>query len=151
MKGSWMRGTGKTSKASVHLGAEVAAPVTAPALPQFLPGSFLGLQLMVDLVLGKDLSHLPLYRQVKALEWESGVKISPATLCQTLARTAKEVEPVVHAMADDLWRAPCVQFDLTPVRCLSREHAGGSFLGQMWNPASLVWVGGMLVRLAQAA
>lgn len=38
-------------------------------------------------------------------------------------------------MADDLWRAPCVQFDLTPVRCLSREHAGGSFLGQMWVAA----------------
>jgi transposase len=112
-----------------------AAPVTAPAPPQFLPGSFLGLQLMVDLVLGKYLYHLPLYRQGKALEWESGVKISPATLCQTLARIAKEVEPVAQAIADDLWRAPCVQFDLTPVRCLSREHAGGSFLGQMWVAA----------------
>ena len=112
-----------------------AAPVTAPAPPQFLPGSFLGVQLMVDLTLGKYLYHLPLYRQAKALEWESGVKISPATLCQTLARIAKEVEPVVKAMADELWQAPCVQFDLTPVRCLSREHAGGSFLGQMWVAA----------------
>ncbi len=112
-----------------------AAPVTAPAPPQFLPGSFLGLQLMVDLVLGKYLYHLPLYRQAKALEWESGVKISNATLCQTIGRIAREVEPVVQGMADDLWHAPCVQFDLTPVRCLSREHAGGSFLGQMWVAA----------------
>ena len=112
-----------------------AAPVSAPAPPQFLPGSFFGVQLMVDLTLGKYLYHLPLYRQAKALEWESGVKTSPATLCQTLARIAKEVEPVIQALADDLWRAPCVQFDLTPVRCLSREHAGGSFLGQMWVAA----------------
>ena len=112
-----------------------AAPVTAPAPPQFLPGSFLGLQLMVDLVLGKYLYHLPLYRQGKALEWESGVKISNATLCQTIGRIAQEVEPVVQGMADALWRAPCVQFDLTPVRCLSREHTGGSFLGQMWVAA----------------
>jgi transposase len=112
-----------------------AAPVSASAPPQFLPGSFFGPQLMVDLTLGKYLYHLPLYRQAKALEWESGVKTSPATLCQTLARIATEVEPVVQAMADDLWRAPCVQFDLTPVRCLSREHAGGSFLGQMWVAA----------------
>lgn len=112
-----------------------AAPVTAPAPPQFLPGSFLGLQLMVDLVLGKYLYHLPLYRQAKALEWESGVKISNATLCQTIGRIAQEVGPVVQAMADALWHAPCVQFDLTPVRCLSREHAGGSFLGQMWVAA----------------
>ena len=112
-----------------------AAPVSAPAPPQFLPGSFFGLQLMVDLVLGKYLYHLPLYRQAKALEWECGVKTSPATLCQTLARIAREVEPVVQGMAEELWRAPCVQFDLTPVRCLSREHAGGSFLGQMWVAA----------------
>ena len=112
-----------------------AAPVSAPAPPQFLPGSFLGIQLMVDLVLGKYLYHLPLYRQAKALEWESGVRISNATLCQTIARIAQEVEPVVQSMADGLWRAPCVQMDLTPVRCLSREHAGGSFLGQMWVAA----------------
>lgn len=31
------------------------------------------------------------------------------------------------------WHAPCVQLGLTPVRGLSREHAGGSFLGQ-WRP-----------------
>lgn len=112
-----------------------AAPVSAPLPPQFLPGSFFGPQLMVDLTLGKYLYHLPLYRQAKALEWESDVKTSPATLCQTLARIAEEVEPVVQAMKDGLWQAPCVQFDLTPVRCLSREHAGGSFLGQMWVAA----------------
>lgn len=112
-----------------------AAPLSAPLPPQFLPGSFFGPQLMVDLVLGKYLYHLPLYRQAKAMEWESGVKTSPATLCQTLNRIAQEVEPVVKAMADGLWCAPCVQFDLTPVRCLSREHAGGSFLGQMWVAA----------------
>jgi len=51
-----------------------APPVCAPVPAQFLPGSFLGPQLMVDLVLGKFLYHLPLYRQAKALEWESGVK-----------------------------------------------------------------------------
>ena len=60
-----------------------AAPVSAPLPPQFLPGSFFGPQLMVDLVLGKYLYHLPLYRQAKALEWESGVKTSPATLSRT--------------------------------------------------------------------
>lgn len=112
-----------------------AAPVSAPAPPQFLPGSFLGTQLMVDLVLGKYLYHQPLYRQGKALEWESRVNISNTTLCQTIGRIAREVEPVVGAMADGLWRAPCVQLDLTPVRCLSRDHAGGSFLGQMWVAA----------------
>ena len=103
-----------------------AAPVTAPAPPQLVPGSFLGPQLMADLALGKYLYHQPLYRQAKALEWESGVTLSAATLCQTIGRIAQAVEPVVRAMAAELWRAPCVQFGLTPVRCLDREHKGGS-------------------------
>ncbi|MDB6133279.1 MAG: family transposase, partial [Verrucomicrobiales bacterium] len=109
-----------------------AAPVTAPAPAQLVPGGFLGPQLMADLVLGKYLYHQPLYRQAKALEWEGGITLSAATLCQTIGRVAEAVEPVVRAMAEELWRAPCVQFDLTPVRCLSREHSGGSFMGQMW-------------------
>jgi transposase len=109
------------------------APVSAPAPPQFLPGSFLGLQLMVDLVLGKYLYHLPLYRQGKTLEWESVVKKSKATLCQTIDRIAQEVEPLVQGMADAPRHAPCVLFDLNPVRCLNREHAGGPLLGQ-WRP-----------------
>jgi transposase len=29
------------------------------------------------------------------------------------------------------------QMDLTPVRCLSREHDGGSYLGQMWVSAAM--------------
>ena len=116
----------------VSLEQPFAAPVCAPVPVQFLPGSFLGPQLMVDLVLGKFLYHQPLYRQAKAMEWESGVKLSAATLSQTIARIAEALEPVVRCMTGELWQAPCVQFDLTPVRCLSREHSGGSFLGQMW-------------------
>ncbi|RYD29771.1 MAG: hypothetical protein EOP86_21150 [Verrucomicrobiaceae bacterium] len=109
-----------------------AAPVTASAPAQLVPGGFLGPRLMADLVLGKYLYHQPLYRQAKALEWEGGITLSAATLCQTIGRVAEAVEPVVRAMTEELWRAPCVQFDLTPVRCLSREHSGGSFMGQMW-------------------
>ncbi|MDB6136910.1 MAG: transposase, partial [Verrucomicrobiales bacterium] len=109
-----------------------AAPVTAPTPAQLVPGGFFGPQLMADLVLGKYLYHQPLHRQAKALEWERGVILSAATLCQTIGRIAEAVEPVVRAMTEELWRAPCVQFDPTPVRCLSREHTGGSFMGQIW-------------------
>ena len=109
-----------------------AAPVTASAPAQLVPGGFLGPRLMADLVLGKYLYHQPLHRQARALEWEGGITLSAATLCQTIGRVAEAVEPVVRAMTEELWRAPCVQFDLTPVRCLSREHSGGSFMGQMW-------------------
>ena len=112
--------------------APYAPPLTAPAQPQFLPGSFFGPQLMVDLTLGKYLYHLPLYRQAKGLEWESGVKLSSATMCQTIARIAEAVSGVVRCMADEMWQSGYVQLDLTPVRCLSRARPGGSFLGQMW-------------------
>lgn len=109
-----------------------AAPLSAPAPPQLIEGGFLGPQLTIDLVLGKYLYHQPLYRQAQGLKWESGVELSQATLCQTISRVAEAVGPVVRHMSDTMWRSGYVQFDLTPVRCLSREHEGGSFLGQMW-------------------
>lgn len=112
-----------------------AAPVSAPVPPHIIEGGMFGLQFMTELVLGKYLYHQPLYRQAKGLEWESGVKLSAATLCQTIARLADAAEPVVRCMAQAMWRGGYVQMDLTPVRCLSREHAGGSFLGQMWVSA----------------
>ena len=116
----------------VQIEQPYAAPVSAPAPPQLIEGGFLGPQLSIDLVLNKYLYHQPLYRQAQGLKWESEVELSLATLCQTIARVAEAVEPVVHCMADAMWKSGYVQFDLTPVRCLSREHDGGSFLGQMW-------------------
>jgi transposase len=114
-----------------------AAPVTAPAPPQLLPGGFFGPRFMADMTLGKYLYHQPLYRQAKGIAWESGIKLSQATMCQTIARIADAVQPVVDCMATVMWRSGRVQMDLTPVRCLSREHDGGSFLGQMWVSAAM--------------
>lgn len=121
----------------VQIEQPYAAPITAPAPPQLIEGGFLGPQLTIDLVLNKYLYHQPLYRQGQRLKWEAGVELSQATLCQTIARVAEAVEPVVDCMAKTMWSSGYVQFDLTPVRCLSREHDGGSFLGQMWVAAEV--------------
>jgi transposase len=121
----------------VSLEQPYAAPVTAPAPRQIIEGSFLGPQFIADMVLNKYLYHQPLYRQAKGIEWESGVKLSLATMCQTIARLADAVQPVVDCMAAAMWQSGRVQMDLTPVRCLSREHDGGSFLGQMWVSAAM--------------
>ena len=119
----------------VSLDEPYAPPVTAPAPPQLIPGGFFGPRFLADMVLDKHLRHLPLYRQAQGVKWESGVILSAATMCQTIARVADLVDPVMRAMAHELWRSPCVQMDLTPVRCLSRRHEGGSFLGHMWVAA----------------
>lgn len=121
----------------VRIDQPYAAPVTAPAPPQLIEGGFFGLQFITDMVLGKYLYHMPLYRQAKGIEWESGVKLSMATMCQTIARVADAAAPVVACMSDAMWKGGCVQMDLTPVRCLSSEHEGGSFLGQMWVTAEV--------------
>ncbi len=109
-----------------------AAPVQQPAPPRLIEGGMLGDHLMVDLVIGKYLHHQPLDRQARALKWECGVNLSAATLCQTIARLAHAAAPIVRHIAAGMWAGPVVQADLTPVRCLSRGHKGGSFLGQMW-------------------
>ena len=58
-------------------------------------------------------------------------------MCQTIARLSEAVAPVVRCMADKMWQSGYVQMDLTPVRCLSRERDGGSFMGQMWVTAAV--------------
>lgn len=121
----------------VSIANPFAPPVTAPAPPQLIEGGFFGPHFIADLVLGKYLYHQPLYRQAKALQWECAVDLSPATLCQTIASVADAAGPVVACMSTALWRTGYVQVDLTPVRCLSREHKGGSFLGQMWVSAAV--------------
>ena len=89
----------------VSLEQPYAAPVTAPAPPQIIEGSFFGPQFMADMVLGKYLYHQPLYRQAKGIEWESGVRLSAATMCQTMARLADAVAPVVRCMGTGLGRS----------------------------------------------
>lgn len=116
----------------VRIDQPYATPLNAPAPPQLIEGGFLGPQLIVDVVLNKYLYHQPLYRQAQGLQWESGVTLSRSTLCQTIAQVAEVTEMVVRCMSDAMWKSGYVQFDLTPVRCLSRQHEGGSFLGQMW-------------------
>jgi transposase len=93
----------------VSVAEPYAAPVTAPAPPQLLPGGFFGPQFMADMTLGKYLYHQPLYRQAKGIEWESGIKLSQATMCQTIARIANAVQPVVDCMAAVMWKSGRVQ------------------------------------------
>jgi len=121
----------------VSLEQPYAAPVTAPAPRQIIEGSFFGPQFMADMVLGKYLYHQPLYRQAKGIEWESGVRLSAATMCQTIARIAGAVAPVVRSMSTGMWQSGYAQLDLSPVRCLHREREGGSFLSQMWVSAAV--------------
>jgi transposase len=113
-----------------------AAPVCAPVPAQLIPGGYLGNQLVAEIVLGKYLHHQPLYRQARILDWEAKVKLPLSTLCETIAAVADAVEPVVRTMALRMWQGGYVQMDLTPVRCLSGEMPGGSFLGQMWVAAA---------------
>jgi transposase len=113
----------------------LSAPVCAPAPAQVVPGGFLGPGFLADMILGKYLHHLPLYRQAQILKWEDGVELSLATMCQNVGAVADMAGPVVRCMEADMWAGGYVQMDLTPMRCLAGEKPGGSFLGQMWVAA----------------
>lgn len=114
-----------------------AAPITAPVPMDVLPGSFYGPRLIIEFALGKYLYHLPLYRQAQALKHEHNITLPLATLCDTMGRLADALAPVHQVMAAQMWASGYVQIDLTPVRCLSGEREGGSFLGQMWVAAEV--------------
>lgn len=109
-------------------------PVTAPLPPEqdVVQAGSIGPQLLIEFTLGKYLYHLPLYRQARALEWEFDIKLPESTLCDNIGAVAQALEPIYKEMQKSLWAQSYVQIDLTPVRCLSSLHEGGSFLGQMW-------------------
>jgi transposase len=121
----------------VQIEQPYAAPITAPVPMDVLPGSFFGPKLIIEFALGKYLYHLPLYRQAQALKHEHDITLPLATLCDTMGRLADALAPVHRAMAAQMWASGYVQIDLTPVRCLSGEREGGSFLGQMWVAAQV--------------
>jgi Transposase IS66 family len=68
-----------------------------------LPGSFLGLKLIIEIALVKYFYHLLLYRQAQALQHENGITLPLATLCDTMGRVADAFEPVHKVMSAQRW------------------------------------------------
>jgi transposase len=94
----------------------------APRPAQILPKALAHSSLLAEVVTGKFVDGLPLYRQEKIFARE-GIELSRQTLSGWIVQLATPLAPVMAALKQHLTQGPVLQIDETPVQVL--DEPGG--------------------------
>jgi transposase len=92
--------------------------------PRIVEKGKLSDSVVVDVVIKKYGSHLPLYRQEADLERDFGIELSRTTLNQAVMAAGALLAPVVSALKKDLLEGGYIQADETPIGVQSKETKG---------------------------
>lgn len=106
-------------------------PVIAPAPPLPIPGARCTPALAAQILYGKYVLHLPLYRQQSNYWIRHQVHLPRSTLNRWVLRTAERLKPIALAIENEVLSASYKQIDETPHRYLERGR-GKSAEGRMW-------------------
>jgi transposase len=101
------------------------APITAPAPPVILPKSMASPSLLAHVANSKFNLGLPLYRVSQDLN-RYRMDLSPGTLGTWMSTVGEKVVPVLNLIRDDLFTAPFMHIDETPLQILRSDKATGS-------------------------
>lgn len=92
--------------------------VTAvPVAPTVIDRGIAAPGLIAQVLVGKYLDHLPLYRQ-EGIYARSGVAISRATLAEWVGAAGVQLQPLVAALKAELLAQPVIHADETPIALL---------------------------------
>ena len=105
----------------------IQAPVPAHVIDKGTPTTGLLAQVLV----GKYLDHLPLYRQEAIFE-RAGHVIARSTLAQWVGECGLQLQPLVGALAAELLRHNVLHADETPVAML-KPGAGKTHRAYLWG------------------
>ena len=92
----------------------IQAPVPAQVIDKGMPTS----GLLTQVLIGKYLDHLPLYRQERIFE-RAGVAIPRSTLAQWVGQCGVALQPLVDALKQEMLTYPVLHADETPVALLN--------------------------------
>jgi len=109
------------------------APVIAPQVPRLLTGSLLSPGLATEIVLGKYMDHLPLYRQAEMFR-RQGIDLSRQMLCNWVGVTAHWLRLIYEQIGRELRMSGYLQIDETPVM-YARGEDGCHHEGYFWARA----------------
>ena len=101
------------------------APIRAAAPATILPGSNIGNSIIALLLHNKYVLKLPLYRQIREFERLGILNLSEGVLCNWVRGGADAMEPIWKSMHNDLFAAPVLHVDETPIRCLKSDKTNG--------------------------
>ena len=107
--------------------------VAAPLPPRIIEKSLVSDRIVIDTVIHKYASHLPLYRQSVILLRDAGIDISRATLDGWVMRVGELLIPIVGAMRRQLLSGSYIQADETPVDVQMQDGRGKNHQGYLWQ------------------
>jgi transposase len=124
----------------VPLNEEVAGAeqgvVIAPRAAQILPKSIAHSSVIADVVVGKFVDALPLYRQEKIFARE-GIELSRQTMAGWLIQLQAKLDPLMAAMKAVLYQGRVIHIDETYLQVLNEPGREADQRSYMW-----VYVGG---------
>jgi transposase len=111
-------------------GAEAGIRI-APRPAQILPKAIAHSSLLAEVVTGKFVDGLPLYRQEKIFARE-GIELSRQTMSSWIVQLATPLAPVMAALKQHLTQGPVLQIDETPVQVLDEPGRANTTKSYMW-------------------
>ena len=111
-------------------GAEAGIRI-APRPAQILPKALAHSSLLAEVVTGKFVDGMPLYRQEKIFARE-GIEFSRQTLSGWIVQLATPLAPVMAALKQYLTQGPVLQIDETPVQVLDEPGRANTSKSYMW-------------------
>ena len=115
----------------VRLDDRSLPPVIAPAPKRIIENSIASASLLMYLVCGKYIEHLPLYRLEQSLKRRFGVLIHRKLMSGWMYRLAQMLAMIYEALRDEVRRAAYLQIDETPVNYLN-PGSGKCGRGYLW-------------------
>jgi transposase len=115
----------------VRLDDRSLPPVIAPAPKRIIENSIASASLLLFLVCGKYIEHLPLYRLEQSLKRQFGVLIHRKLMSGWMYRLAQMLAMIYEALRDEVRCAAYLQIDETPVNYLN-PGTGKCGRGYLW-------------------
>jgi len=107
--------------------------MTAPAPKRIIEKGLVSDRVVIQTLVNKYCSHLPLYRQSVTLEQESGLELSRATMDGWVMQVGELLMPVVGAMKQELLGGSYLQADETPVEVQMHDRRGHNHQAYLWQ------------------
>ena len=107
--------------------------MTAPVAKRIIEKGLVSDRVVIQTLVNKYCSHLPLYRQSATLKQESGLELSRATMDGWVMQVGQLLMPVVGAMKKELLGGSYLQADETPVQVQMHDRRGHNHQAYLWQ------------------
>lgn len=107
--------------------------MTAPVPKRIIEKGLVSDRVVIQTLVNKYGSHLPLYRQSLTLKQETGLELSRATMDGWVMQVGQLLMPVVGAMKNELLAGSYLQADETPVDVQMHDGRGHNHQAYLWQ------------------